>query len=1032
MTEFALRRPVLTIVIYLVVVVFGIFAVRHVQVDLMPVVELPYVSVSTNWMNSGPETIQREITTPIEEIAGRIRSVKDVTSESSHGSSIVQITFEKGSNVNFAVFQLKEELATLRRKLPRSIRGPTVRTVLPKEIQKDQRTFFLFEVSAPMSIQDVRRFVTRQVMPRVTALDGVADVTINGGSDRVVQLTLDREKLERLGLSFSDILARVQETGVRYPTAPLLEGDRQSVILINNAPTDLTQLRSLPVAKVGSRVVRLSELGTVTWGYGELYSLSRVNGKPTITVDVEKARDANTIRTAARIRTLIETMKGQFPGKSFRVLEDGGKDITAELVSLAERGGWIFVLVFITLVAFLFSIRTPLVIILAILLSAIFTVDLFYVFGTALNFVSLSGLALGFGMMVDNAIVVAESIIEHIDLGIRREDAVLVGTRKVSGSIIASTLTTCGGFFSFVFLSGRMAGYYMPLAEAIVFSLLASMFVAFTLIPLVFRYRRLRTVPRSFLSLNWLYGPIDWLRKGALVTVILVVLLGWHAWHTFDRDVSRGGFFFNPKTGTVTVYVGLPAESDVDTVDAAMIPFERRLVGRSGIRDVVLSVYRTSGTIRVTFTPEAEKTVIPFQVKQEMIAVASQLAGITVGVYGLDQDSYYSSPGGGGGWMNSSITLTGYTYDRVKGLAESLKRRVLKERRVREANVKFSNRFWFSRNREEMVIRFKIDMLASRNISKSRLLAFIQRNLVIEQPARFQIDGEEMGLDTRFAGFQGMSEDDFLGLTYVAENGSRYRLGQLLSFDKEKAQSIISKKNQKYMAVVEWNYRGSSRRAQKFNRQVFKALELPPGYTKEMSREYITETEQQMIFKTYGIALFIIYLILAAYMESLVLPLAVLAAVPFSLIGVGYIFAYGGYSFDASAYMGLILLFGIVVNNSVLLVDHWRFDPKDDKAEASVRRARPILMTTLTTVVGMLPLVFGGHSGGGDQSIWVSLGIATIGGLTASAVLIILVMPAFLEVFETVQRFGSRLSTAFKRGYGVSGSAGAVNREITG
>ncbi len=303
-----------------------------------------------------------------------------------------------------------------------------------------------------------------------------------------------------------------------------------------------------------------------------------------------------------------------------------------------------------------------------------------------------------------------------------------------------------------------------------------------------------------------------------------MALLGWHAWHTFDRDVSRGGFLFNRETRTVTAYVRLPAESDVETVDAAMVPFERRLVGRTGIKDVVLSVYRTSGTIRVTFTPEAGKTVLPYEVKQEMIAVASQLAGITVGVYGLDQDSYHSSPGGGGGWMSSNITLTGYTYDRVKELAESLKQRVLKERRIREANVKFSNRFWFSRDRDEMVIRFKTDILARRNISKSRLLAFIQRNLMIEQPSRFQIKGEEMGLDARFAGFQGMSEDDFLGLTYVARNGSRYRLGQLLNFDKEKARGVISKKNQKYMAVVEWNYRGSSRRAQKFNRQMFKAL----------------------------------------------------------------------------------------------------------------------------------------------------------------------------------------------------------------
>lgn len=1017
MTEFALRRPVTTVIFFLITIAFGLFAFTHLQVDLMPETELPFVNITTYWHNTTPEVIQKEITTPVEEIAGKIAAVKDVESESEYGKSSVKITFEKGANVKFATFLIKEELATLKKTLPRTVMGPEVEAVIPDEAKNNQKIFFLFEVSASMDIQKVREFVDKNVVPRLSAINGVAGVEVNGGSEKIVKLTINRKMLKQLDIDSYLINSALSDMNIKYPAKPLDVNGNNVVILVDNSPEKMTDILKIPVVKKGERIVTIKDIGSVSYGYRELYSLSRVNGKPTVTINVRKSRGANTVTTANLCKKMVNFLENRFPSKSLKILKNGGEDIEKELKNVSKRGIYIFILIFAALSLFLLSIRTPLVIIFSIILSTVITLDLFYLFNIAINFVTISGLAMGFGMMVDNSIVVAESIIENIDLGLKRNEAVLKGTFDVSGSIIASTFTTVGGFFSFVFLSGRMAAYYMPLAFAITFSLLASMIVAFTIIPLVFKKWNLRSVRMSFIKSDFLIKPIEFLSKYYFIPLIIVAVTGFHSWYRFSNEVTRGGFFFGENEKIVRVWVRLPAESDIETVDNTLIPFEEKLLKYKGIENIVLNVYKTSGYITVTFKDDVKNTYFPLQVKSEMIGIASQLAGISINVYGIDREGYYSSPGGGGGWMNSSITITGYSFDKVKQYAEKLKRLVLKKRRISEAKVDFTKQGWWGRGRQdEIVIHFKDEMLKSRDISKGRLISFIRKNLQTDFRNTVKIAGEEMEFEIRFNDFQGMEKDEFLGLKYRTKSGGFLRLGDLITFGKMKAGSSISKKNQKYLAVISWDYKGSSKRARKYNAEVYEELELPPGYTKEMESTFMTEEEQKMIYKSYFIALIVIYLILAAYFESLILPFAVLISIPFSLIGVFYIFYFGGYSFDSSAYMGLILLFGIVVNNAILYVDTYLSNDKTDRIMPSVRRARPVMLTTLTTIAGMLPLILFQGENSSNQQIWVSLGIATTGGLLSSSIYIIFFMPTFINLFEKTQNLGSLLKNGFLNG----------------
>ena len=1016
MMDLVLKRPVAVLIFYLIALAFGGFAIRHIQVDLMPDVEEPKINVITDWPHATPETVQKDVNTPIEAIAGRIPGVAEVRSESRYGNSTVTITFEKDAHMDYAQFQLKEELAVLRGTLPRQVSGPQVRTILPDEMRTRQQDFFEVQVSAGMPLQDVRTFVRREVVPRLAAIDGISDVTIRGGSDRVAKVLLDRERLQYLDIRSETVANRLMDLRLKYAAEPLVKDDLRIELLVDNSVLNAEQLARIPIISRGDRVIRLSDVASVSMGYGTLYSLSRVNGLATVTLSLEKTQGANTIETARACRQLIDQLGDRFPDLSFRVLEDSGEDIEDQVMGLAKRAGFIVILVLASLMLFLLSFRTPLVIVATILLSSLLAVDLFYLFDLSINFISLSGLALGFGMMVDNAIVVAESIIAHLDTGKSRETAVRTGTREVAGSIVASTLTTIGGFFAFVFLSGRLAAYYMPLALAIVFSLSASLLVAFTLIPLAYAKTGLRTRPRALLHFRFMSRPLAWVRKLAPLVIALVLLLGWQSYRTFSKEVSTGGFFYRPDPRTVSVYIRMPGEADVSTIDDILLPFERRAVDRTGVKDVVLNVYRNSGHMRVSFTDEAKQTAFPFLIKDELIAVGSELAGITVGVSGLDQNGYYSSPGGGGRYMNSRLTITGFSYDQVKLEANRIRRQVLRERRVQESEVVFSQQ-WYGGDDEEIVIRMRQDMIRRNGISISELVGYISRNLQTELGSRVRMEGEEMELEIRFHDFRGLTREELLGVTFRSAAGQWIRLGDLVTFDRIQMGSSITKKNQKYLAQLAWNYRGSSKRARAFNRKVYEELTLPPGFTKEMDESYMTESEEQMIYRAYIIALIVIYLLLAAYFESLILPLPVLLSVPFAVIGVFQIFVHGGYSFDSSAYMGLILLFGIVVNNAILYVDHYRHDPDHDPVNASLRRVRPVLLTTLTTVVGMLPLVLETSGESETQQVWVSLGISTIGGLISSSILIICCMPAFMVAFEQIRKLGGRMKLAWLAGW---------------
>ncbi len=1000
MVEFVLKRPVFITIIYFLLIVLGIFAVKNIKINLLPEISGPKIIVSTDWPYTSPKTIEMKITAPIEEMAWKLPEVKNTVSRSAYGSSTVEIELNKKANVRFAEFLIKEEISELKKKLPYGVFGPYVLRSIPEELKERNKDFFSFQVIAPMGVQRLREFTTKNITPLISAIYGVSTVKIYGGSEPVIKIILYKEKMKQTGITLNQVLEAIRALSLPPVSVSIEKQNEKNIVIVGKIDVQLKEIENLPLSVKGKRIITLSRIAGVYRGYGMLYSLSRVNGMDAVTVTIDKNRDANAVEISEKINKKLDQLKKRFPFLRFKIIEDSGKEIKKEINNLIVKAGYIFLCVLLSLVIFLFSIRTPLIVVLSILFSSLFTIDFFFLFGISVNLITLTGLALGFGMIVDNSIVVGESIIDYLKEGYSRKDAVIRGTNNVVGSVLASTLTTIGVFFAFVFLSGRMATYYKPLAYSVVIALLSSMFIAFTLIPLLFFYTNAGSKKSFLIRFEFMKKPLQFLTRAWLPMVILFAYIFNYSYVKFRDEVTKGRFGWEIENNTLYLAIRMPGETEISTIVDIMTPIEREVLKSKAIKEEVLTIYKKGAYLIIKFKDKYKNSFAPLALKSKLIGLVSPLAGITVSVYGIDDKSYYSSPGGIGGYYSSQVKISGFVFEKVQQLAEYVKKLALKNsKRVRKAVISYDRRFWYRGDKKEYVIVFKKEFIAKHNINIGELLSFISANLKTQYSFRVKFQGDEIPLDIRFYGNKTFTPDNFYNLLFKTGKGT-FKLKEILKIEERKIGTAIVKENQKYTAKIMWNYIGSYKGSQRYLNKVFNKIELPPGYTKSKGSNFMTKKETKMVYKGYLIALIILYLILASYFESFYYPFIVMLSIPFSLVGIFLIFWLGNYSFDSAAYIALILIFGVVVNDAILYVDYYRKHAEKIAELASIKRIRAMLLTTLTTIAGMFPLII--HKGGeiNNQNVWQSLGIATIGGLTASTFFTIFFLPSFIKLAE--------------------------------
>ena len=1015
MIRLAVKRPVAVSMVYVAVALLGVVAWRNIPIELLPDTELPQLTVEAFWRGASPEATEAFLTAPLEAAIQQVRGVDKIssTSEEQQGQGVARITveFERDVDMDFVRLELSERLAVLEDELPVGVVGPNVSPYVPREFEDQYRPFLQYTITAPFTLEAIRAHLDDIVGPEILQVEGVATIDIRGGRDRLLELEFDQDALRSLGLSPLTIRQRVLDLEQVREAGTVYDNGKLRNLAVRQRAGSVADIRNLVVLSDKGRLVRLSDVAVVRDTYEDYTSHYRIDGQPAIAFSVIKEHGTNTVEVADRVKARLATIEHLNPAGARIFLDwDESEDIRAQLTDLRERAIVAALVIFAVLLLFLQSFRSAAIIFATIAFSILIALNLIYFGGLTLNVLTLMGLAMGFGLIVDNAIVVLENVYRKRRAGEAPEEAAVAGTREVVLPIMAATATTLIVFIPFVYLQGELRVYYVPLAIVVGMSLLASLLVAFSFIPsLAARILGSVAVSSALVERDPVYvraygSMVGFTSRNPWITIAVAMGAFYGSWHLFDKYVNRGvlwGGLFG-SSSYIDIRISLPRGEELERTDELARFFEEKLLRTPEVERFTTTVWAQRAFIRAEFPEEIEQTQIPVAIKEQMVAFSYQFGGADVRVYGYGPSFY----GGGGSPPNYTIQIFGYNYERVRDIAEGMKRRLERFSRVREVDTNAGGRWWGSEKSSEVVLVLDRERLAMHNLSTRDVVGQVQV-AVGGRTGRGQIrvGGEELGFELKMAGYRDL---DVLALaeTLISSAGGDVRLGDIAEITERDVLNVIQRVDQQYQRSVRYEFRGPRKLGDRYRDAVIASTELPDGYRIEGQQTWAwSDEEQTQIYIVLGVSLVLVFMVTAALFESLRQPVCVLLTVPMALVGVFLMFFYTGASFTREAYIGVIMMGGIVVNNAILLIDHVNqlrrklgLHLMDAVVRGTLERVRPILMTSATTVLGLLPLVI--FSDYADANIWNALGYALIGGLLSSTLFVLTVTPALYVLFE--------------------------------
>jgi len=694
-------------------------------------------------------------------------------------------------------------------------------------------------------------------------------------------------------------------------------------------------------------------------------------------------------------------LQQNFPG-DLRLLkaQDETTRIREDLRDLAIRSCFSLLIVLLVLLLFLRSWSSSLVVISTIFFAVLLALNFFGFLGLGINLLTLAGFALGFGMLVDSAIVVVENIQRLRAEKLRGEvgdgesggkgeresgrqdegkkgqigdsEIAAKGTAEVSVAIFASALTTVVAFIPFLYLTGELREYYQSFALAVCASLVASVLVAFTLTPtLAARLSFHRKKTNSTPSPHSLFTPSPFqLHYKRILTYIIrfrwaVILLALGmfggATYIFLKEVTRGSPWKWGEETYIVVWARLPTGAQLERADAIARFFEERVVGQSQVERVFTRVSAEYANLRIAFPPAAQFSAYPLIMKEQLSVLASRFAGISIGVYGFGPGF---AIGFGGSAPQYRLRVLGYNYNEAKKFAEEIGRTLSRHPRVREVNT--SSAGWYAQGESfETILAIDREKLPAYGLTvqavMAQLGAYLREDFTRQE---FIINDEPLTYRIKFADFDKFELQDLFRMTLRGERNQPVHLADIAHIEERPTQSMIARENQQYQRWITFEFRGPWKLGNRYVESVVKNTHLPPGYKLEQPEwRWGNVEEEKELWKVIALSLLLIFMVTAALFESLKQPFIIMTAVPMALIGVFLIFWLTNQPFDRSAYIGVVLLGGIVVNNAIIMVDHinqlWRsgMERREAIIVGASDRLRPILMTSLTTIVGLLPMV---------------------------------------------------------------------------
>jgi HAE1 family hydrophobic/amphiphilic exporter-1 len=988
---------------YLILIVLGVVSYRILPIDLLPRVEFTQLTVRVGYPNVGPEEVEQIITDRVENAVAGLPNLERVTSQSEEGSSRVRLEFARGTDIDEAANDLRAALDGLRDELPLEATAPRV-----FKLDLDRVEVVSLAVTSTRDLEEVTRLLEDQLARRFEQIPGVGAIDIRGGVHREVRVELDRERLRATGLTALDVRRALSRENVTLPTGTVKSGFDDLYVRSLGEYRSLEEIEQTVIATPGGRPVRVRDVGEVRDSYQDQRYLVEMNGMPAISLGIQKQSGGNTVEVARAVRREAERINADRDDLHLTVVVDQSEFISRSIGNVQSSALWGSLLAILVLYLFLRNRSSTLIITLSIPISVIATFALLYFGGLTLNQMTFGGLALGVGLIVDNAIVVLESIVrKREEEGASNREAARAGTRDVAGAIVASTLTTCVIFVPVVFARTTTGALFQALALVVVFALVCSLFVALTLVPmLASRFLRLAPKAERERSRHWL------------------VLRRLEAWYTSRLRTAirhRRRVFSITGLALATAVLAWP-----------FIPVELAPQTDADEIDIQLEMARgTNIAVARTFTDELEdkvRAVVPAgdvhlfstEIRGDNAAVELKLAPqerrrmksseladlVRTEVDGrvpggeLDVEAQqglwmlnrvFSS---GGGTDAVEIELRGWDLEQADRIAVVMRRTIEALPGLTDARVSRRE----GRPEERLVLdRERISELG---LSVREVGETLLANVAGVEAGRYRESGDEFPITVRLRPEDRLSVHDLEGVTLRTPDGATVALSSLVSRSRGRAPVEIDRVDGQRVTYVTANLESGVALGDAVERvrRSLAGIDLPTGFSILYGGQYEEQLAARRDFLiAIVMALTLVYMLMAAQFERFFDPLIVMLAVPMALIGVVPTLLLTGTTLNIQSVMGLVMLIGIVVNNAIVLVDAvnlLRRERHMGAAEAVVEagrlRLRPILMTTATTVLGLLPLALGLGVGGEIQA---SLARVVIGGLLASTLVTLILIP---------------------------------------
>lgn len=1015
------ERPIATAMVFLVLMVLGVFSFFNIPIEMAQSQDFPQLNINTSWYGVAPEIMQTEVTAPLEEKVATVKDVRKITSSSSIGNSRITLEFDKKTNMEFVRLALREKISEVRENLPYDV-IPRIIFFVPEDFRVNP--FLQYTISGDYTLHKLRELVKDKIEIGIGSIKGIASIEVTGGADPEIQILLDENKLKALSIHPYTISNALRQRLRTYPAGTVTKGSQEFIFKISDPVGGIRELGDIVVARSGTNPVKLKDVAEILPSFKDIYSINRINGQPTIRMTITKEKGMSTLKVARTAKKKLEVIQQDLPPDLiFRVVDDESKEIQENLNEIYLLVGIITIVIFILVFIVLRSFQPSLLILSSIVFSVLITFNLIYLFKVSINILTLGGLALGFGLFVDNSIVVFENILRLRERGIPPIQAAIQGSKEVFLPVLAATLTTMSVFFSFAYFQGRLKIYYLPLAIVITSALAASLLVSFSLIPAMSpklikkRRKKIEKPPRDTYE-----KVLKFFIRHPLEVVLVVGLIFFGAYKWFKSEVTIGPFFSSGLRQELSVRIGMPAGTPIERTDEVTQKFEKKVLDSTYEKEINTSIMSDRAYLRIKFPPEIEYSYRPYLLKEELIQLATNFAGINISIFGFDPQGYYSRVSSGP-YLGSSIKFYGYNLKKLKEITSNLDRDLKRNPRIKESRITSSRYSWGNLDSFEYVLKLDREAMRQYNLDPSFLYYHIGTLIAGRafSVMRTKIGGKEIDLSIKFPESTWIDMKNLQDSLIQTQGGEYVRLGEISSISENPIASSIDRENQQFQQTLMWEFRGPYKAADRYKQTVFDKLQLPPGFSAKIDDDFfMTEEEKSQLTFSMIFALVVIFMILASLYESIIQPFFILLAVPLALIGVFIAFVLADFPFDSSAYIGVILLGGIVVNNSILLVDHINLKRKeglpllDAVLKGSRERIRPIFLTTSTTVLGMLPLVLI-QIETGRRRIWSSLALSAVGGLISSTIFILIIIPIFYYYGDNIQsRVKGKLSVLLK------------------